>query len=67
MSISIPNTMSPEFTEASEELVPELCSPGRRDKCLEEDIWKGQGAAMRENRRRRHKIRCLEKKAASGE
>lgn len=40
-----------EFTEASQELAYELCSPGRCDKCLEEEIRKGQGAAVRKEQK----------------
>lgn len=41
-----------EFTEASQELAYELCSPGRCDKCLEEEIRKGQAAAMRKEQKK---------------
>lgn len=50
--MSVPKSMSlTEFTEASQELAYELCNPGRSDKCLEEEIKNGQGAAMRKEQK----------------
>lgn len=53
MQLSVPKSPPlTEFTEASEEQAYELCSSGRCDKCSEE-IYKGRGAAEREEQKKK--------------
>lgn len=68
LPISTPKSMPlTEFTEASQELAYELCSPGRCDKCLEEEIRKGQGAAMRKEQKKEAQDKMPGKDGTSGE